>query len=123
MYPVRTTESGSLCCLSLETAFIKNNKKVSLMKKIIRLTFLYEKKMAFAIFRPKTKYIQGPEHRQLAFQLSASGRTVGLQMSIIDDFKLGNCTHPRADYEIQLVGAGFVYRLKMAYAIFIVPNV
>jgi hypothetical protein len=44
-------------------------------------------------------------------------------MSIIGDFKLGNCTNPRADYEIQLVGAGFVYRLKMAFAIFIVPNV
>jgi hypothetical protein len=25
---------------------------------------------------------------------------------------LGNCTNPRADYEIQLVGAGFVYTLK-----------
>ncbi|MDK2904353.1 MAG: hypothetical protein PWR12_429 [Eubacteriaceae bacterium] len=28
-------------------------------------------------------------------------------------FYLGNCTHPRADYEIQLVGAGFVYKLKV----------
>ncbi|MDK2905570.1 MAG: hypothetical protein PWR12_1646, partial [Eubacteriaceae bacterium] len=33
-------------------------------------------------------------------------------MPIISDFKLGNCTNPRADYEIQLVGAGFVYTLK-----------
>jgi hypothetical protein len=48
----------------------------------------------------------------LAFQLSASGRTVGLQMPIINDSKLGNCTNPRADYEIQLVGAGFIYTLN-----------
>jgi hypothetical protein len=33
-------------------------------------------------------------------------------MPIISDFKSGNFTNPRADCEIQLVGAGFVYTLN-----------
>jgi protein-tyrosine phosphatase len=36
-------------------------------------------------------------------------------MPIISAFKLGNCTNPRADYEIQLVGAGFVYTCYNIY--------
>jgi len=33
-------------------------------------------------------------------------------MLFISTFKLGNCTNPRADCEIQLVGAGFIYKLR-----------
>jgi len=33
-------------------------------------------------------------------------------MLFISTSKLGNCTHPRADCEIQLVGAGFVNTLR-----------
>jgi hypothetical protein len=37
-------------------------------------------------------------------------------------FKLGNCTNPRADYEIQLVGAEFVYALSLSLArLFFMP--
>jgi hypothetical protein len=46
----------------------------------------------------------------LAFRLAASGRTVAPKPLLLT-FKIGQLYETAAAYEIQLVGAGFVYTL------------
>jgi len=59
-----------------------------------------------------------PEHRQLAFQLAASGRTVAPKPLLLT-FKIGQLYETAAAYEIQLVGAGFIDTLKRSSAAFL----
>jgi len=85
---------------------IRNDWKSAQVDRLIRLSFFWETRTYFIKWQTENYDYLTTWAPTIGFSVVCLGANSCGKTLIITAFKLGNCTNPRADYEIQLVGAG-----------------